>query len=225
MMPDDVKPRVAIGPTVARRLRKRPADACWTPPRRCSATAATTARASSPSPTPRASPRRPCTRASATNGRCSANSCCGPSAAMRPHRCQNSPAHERSPPSATSTVNSECSPPTSCCDWSVRRRSSRSSPAQRDPSPDLAELLTTLHQHRAANLRTLVDAVAANGPLRLSADDAVDTVWALTSPELHQLLTHVSGWTRSRYRNWLADSLTALLLDSAASEAPSTRSA
>ena len=37
-------------------------------------------------------------------------------------------------------------------------------------------------------------------------------VWALTSPELHQLLVHVRGWNRSRYRAWLADSLIALLL-------------
>ena len=62
------------------------------------------------------------------------------------------------------------------------------------------------------NLHVLVDALAANGPLRLDVDEAVETVWALTSPELHQLLVRVRGWTRQRYRDWLASSLAELLL-------------
>jgi AcrR family transcriptional regulator len=79
--------------------------------------------------------------------------------------------------------------------------------------PELAELLVRLHADRRKNLRTLVDALEVNGPLRLPADEALETVWALTSPELHQLLRRVRGWTRPRYRDWLADSLTQLLLD------------
>ena len=78
--------------------------------------------------------------------------------------------------------------------------------------PELAELLERLHVHRLRNLRTLVDALAANGPLRLSADAATETVWALTSPELHQLLVHQRGWSRRRYATWLERSLEALLL-------------
>jgi AcrR family transcriptional regulator len=79
-------------------------------------------------------------------------------------------------------------------------------------NPELAQLLTTLHADRLKNLRTLVDALAANGPLRLQGDDAVDTVWALTSPELHQLLIRIRGWSRHRYQDWLASSLAGLLL-------------
>jgi AcrR family transcriptional regulator len=78
--------------------------------------------------------------------------------------------------------------------------------------PDLAELLETLHGTRRRNLATLVDALAANGPLRLEREQALDTVWALTSPELHQLLVRVRGWSRRRYTAWLSDSLAALLL-------------
>jgi AcrR family transcriptional regulator len=78
--------------------------------------------------------------------------------------------------------------------------------------PELAELLARLHDDRRANLRTLVDALAANGPLRVSREQALDTVWTLTTPELHQLLARVRGWKRRRYREWLADSLAALLL-------------
>jgi AcrR family transcriptional regulator len=79
--------------------------------------------------------------------------------------------------------------------------------------PELAELLARLHADRMRNLRILVDALAGNGPLRRPADEAVESVWALTSPELHQLLTRVGGWTGRRYRDWLADSLAQLLLE------------
>ena len=78
--------------------------------------------------------------------------------------------------------------------------------------PELAELLARLHSDRMRNLRVLVSALEGNGPLRLPSDEAVETVWALTSPELHQLHSRVGGWTRRRYRDWLADSLAQLLL-------------
>lgn len=78
--------------------------------------------------------------------------------------------------------------------------------------PELAELLARLHAERLKNLRALVVALAANGPLRLREGEAVEAVWALTSPELHQLLVRVRGWTRRRYCDWLADSLARLLL-------------
>lgn len=83
--------------------------------------------------------------------------------------------------------------------------------------PELAELLSRLHAYRRDNLRGLVEALAANGPLRLAIDEAVETVWALTSPELHQLLNRVRGWSRRRYCDWLADSLALLLLQKSSS--------
>ena len=78
--------------------------------------------------------------------------------------------------------------------------------------PELAQLLTTLHAYRLGNLRTFTRALAANGPLRLSEEEAAETVWALTSPELHQLLVRLRGWSKRRYRDWLAASLAELLL-------------
>ena len=80
--------------------------------------------------------------------------------------------------------------------------------------PELAELLERLHRDRLRNLRVLVDSLLDHGPLRLPEKEALETVWALTSPELHQLLVRVRGWSRSRYRAWLADTLTVLLLPS-----------
>jgi AcrR family transcriptional regulator len=78
--------------------------------------------------------------------------------------------------------------------------------------PDLAPLLATLHDDRLRNLGVLVDALSAQGPLLVGRDEAVETVWALTSPELHQLLARTRGWTRQRYEAWLADGLARLLL-------------
>jgi AcrR family transcriptional regulator len=79
--------------------------------------------------------------------------------------------------------------------------------------PEIADLYQRLHRNRLDNMTTLIDALAANEPLRVPAEQALETVWALTSPELHQLLVRVRGWTRNRYRDWLTDSLSALLLD------------
>lgn len=61
--------------------------------------------------------------------------------------------------------------------------------------PELAELLDRLHSMRRSNL-----AAFAKG-------DALDTVWALTSPELYELLRRQRGWSRERYRRWLAEML------------------
>lgn len=77
---------------------------------------------------------------------------------------------------------------------------------------DLAELLDKLHADRRRNLTVLVEALLVNGALRLDRDEAVETVWVLTSPELHQMLRHVGGWDTPRYEIWLTESLGRLLL-------------
>jgi AcrR family transcriptional regulator len=77
---------------------------------------------------------------------------------------------------------------------------------------ELAALLAKIHDERLENLRTFVHALAANGRLRIEPEAALDTVWALASPDLHRLLTRTRGWSRERYREWLAESLAALLL-------------
>ena len=78
--------------------------------------------------------------------------------------------------------------------------------------PELAELLARLHADRRKNLLVLIEALEANRALLLGKEDALDTVWALTSPELHQLLRRVGGWDVSRYQTWLEQSLRRLLL-------------
>jgi len=82
--------------------------------------------------------------------------------------------------------------------------------------PELAELYARAHESRHSNLKGLVSALAVKAPLRMPADEALDTVFALTSPELGQLLVHQRGWTYDRYRDWLTEALKALLLSAEA---------
>jgi len=44
-------------------------------------------------------------------------------------------------------------------------------------------------------------------------DQAKATLWALSSAEVFDLLTHNLGWTKEKYIAWLSDSLIRLLLD------------
>ena len=63
-------------------------------------------------------------------------------------------------------------------------------------------------------MTTFVRSVAANGALRDGLDEAYagEITWTITSPEVFQLLTMERGWTKERYADWLADTLTRLLL-------------
>jgi hypothetical protein len=72
-----------------------------------------------------------------------------------------------------------------------------------------------ISDRRAANRREFVTVLQEAGGLRagLSIDDAADTVWATSSPDLYVLLTVERGWSPLRYEAWLADSWRRLLLD------------
>ena len=80
--------------------------------------------------------------------------------------------------------------------------------------PEIAELLRRLLIARRESMRVFVAWVERNGPLRpgLSADEAADIVWTLSSAEVHHLLTVDRGWTTARYTQWLGDTLIVLLL-------------
>jgi hypothetical protein len=80
--------------------------------------------------------------------------------------------------------------------------------------PDAAALQKAMLDQRYANLGQFVGWIAANGPLRdgLSRDDATAAVWTLTSFEVFSLLRAKRRWTRARYRRWMTDALTRLLL-------------
>jgi AcrR family transcriptional regulator len=76
-----------------------------------------------------------------------------------------------------------------------------------------ADLWREAEQHRRADCRRLVEAVAARGPLRagLDVETATDGLWVTATPRLaHQLA--VLGWTPTQVADWTARAVTALLL-------------
>jgi AcrR family transcriptional regulator len=80
--------------------------------------------------------------------------------------------------------------------------------------PEIAELRARMQRFRYDNLRLFVAWLAAKGPLRggISEEEAAAIVWTLASPEVHGLLRDARGWSQERYVDWLADSLTRILL-------------
>jgi hypothetical protein len=79
---------------------------------------------------------------------------------------------------------------------------------------EAASLHKAMLDQRYVNLRRFVGWIEANGPLRdgLTRDDAAAGVWTLTSTEVFQLLCVERGWRKTRYRRWMIDALTRLLL-------------
>lgn len=48
--------------------------------------------------------------------------------------------------------------------------------------------------------------------LRASPSESIDTLWALSSPEMYLMLRTVRGWSHHRYRDWLIRTLQVQLL-------------
>jgi AcrR family transcriptional regulator len=73
--------------------------------------------------------------------------------------------------------------------------------------PEAAAVWREISARRAANMRRLVENVAAAGGLRtdLTVDDGADFIWTTNSPEVYVLLTTERGWTPDRYEVWLDD--------------------
>jgi AcrR family transcriptional regulator len=86
-----------------------------------------------------------------------------------------------------------------------------------DADPVIAALRRDLLARRLDGMRAFAGAVMRNGPLRngMSLDAAAETIWALSSADLHQLLTLQLGWDEAKYVAWLDDVLAAALLDAA----------
>ncbi len=79
---------------------------------------------------------------------------------------------------------------------------------------EIAERTRRLYEERMSNMRRFAEALASNGPLRSGLDSrsAAETIWALSSPELFQLLTEYRGWTPEQYAAWLAQLLEIAIL-------------
>jgi AcrR family transcriptional regulator len=79
---------------------------------------------------------------------------------------------------------------------------------------DVGRILQRLNHQRLEHMTFAVQQIAPNGPLREKMDEAyaTDIVWTLTSPEVFLLLTRDRGWSKEKYAQWLADTLTRVLL-------------
>lgn len=78
--------------------------------------------------------------------------------------------------------------------------------------PQLAEVYEEMQGYRRRNMAQAVEWIAARGPLRVSQDSAVDTLWAVVSPDVARMLFDLRGWSVERYAEWLSDVLTRALL-------------
>ncbi len=80
--------------------------------------------------------------------------------------------------------------------------------------PDIAELLENLLAERLNGMTYFISALSARGPLRdgMDTSTASETVWALSSAEVFNLLTVERGWSKVQYEFWLTDALVRLLL-------------
>lgn len=80
---------------------------------------------------------------------------------------------------------------------------------------EMAAIFTEMQGYRARNARQIAGWIAANGPLRLPADEAGDVMFALASPELNIMLRSQRGWTPAQHAAWLEDALVRTLLPDA----------
>lgn len=80
--------------------------------------------------------------------------------------------------------------------------------------PDFARILQKLNKQRLEHMIVAVQQFAVNGPFRenMEEQEARDTVWTLTSPEVFLLLTRERAWSKEKYAQWLADTLARTLL-------------
>jgi len=79
--------------------------------------------------------------------------------------------------------------------------------------PEIGALYKRMQNARLANMRVMVGWLVEKRALRagLDPDDAAETVWALTNPELYRMVTEERGWAREQFAEWLADALIATI--------------
>lgn len=78
--------------------------------------------------------------------------------------------------------------------------------------PAMAEVYEEMQQYRLRNMTLAIGWLAARGPLRLAADEAAETLWAIAAPDTGRQLRELRGWSRQRHAAWLADTLARSLL-------------
>ncbi len=84
-----------------------------------------------------------------------------------------------------------------------------------DEHEEARKVWSEISDRRAGNMRRLIADLADSGGLRagIDPDDAADTVWATNSAELYSMLRDQRGWSSDRYRRWLVDLWSRVLLE------------
>lgn len=79
---------------------------------------------------------------------------------------------------------------------------------------ELAKLRIAHEQQRHAGLHRFAELLADRGALRpdMTTDRAADILWTLCAQATFEALVTARGWTHSRYREWLGDTLSDCLL-------------
>lgn len=77
---------------------------------------------------------------------------------------------------------------------------------------DLDRLADEMVRQRRATSTWVVRALAATTSLRTSEREAVDTLWTLMDPAIHDRLVRRLGWSLDRYQEWFAQSAEHLLV-------------
>ena len=87
--------------------------------------------------------------------------------------------------------------------------------ANKKVDPEVAAMLDRLLKQRLNGMLFFTEQLQRTGRLRrgLSPEQAAETVWAISSGEVFNLLTDDRGWPREQYVSWLADTLSRVLLD------------
>lgn len=82
----------------------------------------------------------------------------------------------------------------------------------------MAELLRLSNTHRIVRMKHNADFLAERGFLKegVSLSEAIDVMWTVSSPELYELLVLQRRWTSSQFGGFVADTMAAALLPSAA---------
>lgn len=79
-----------------------------------------------------------------------------------------------------------------------------------DDTDEVARLWETVRANRRAGATAVVNRVATL--VTLDTDNATDVLWLLNDPGLYADLVFDRGWPESRFRDWLADTMRALVL-------------
>ena len=81
--------------------------------------------------------------------------------------------------------------------------------------PDMRDYVERGRTATSANMLTVAKAWKRNGLLRagLDARRAADMLLALASPQLRHILRRKQGWSVNRYRDWMIDTITVLMIN------------